>query len=228
MTADPNLTPLAGGELRRAAGALAKAEGSARPVAIDIAILPPAHVSERAIALSAALAAAESQGLLLGADRLPHITLTQQFVPVEHLDSLIAQVDRVVRGHAPLRLRVTGGGIGGSSVWMSIERTPALVGLHERLLQAAEAFEVEDGGVSAFVGDDARERDVRWVREFRRESSFDRFAPHITLGHAAAPPEVEPMDFVAATIALCHLGRHCTCRRIIRAWNLELTKADDD
>jgi hypothetical protein len=111
---------------------------------------------------------------------------------------------------------------------MSIERTPALVGLHERLLQAAEAFEVEDGGVSAFVGDDARERDVRWVREFRRESSFDRFAPHITLGHAAASPEVEPMDFVAATIALCHLGRHCTCRRIIRAWNLELTKAIDD
>jgi hypothetical protein len=56
---------------------------SAPQDAIDIAILPPADVSARAIALSAALPADESQGLLLGVDRLPHITLTQQFVPFE-------------------------------------------------------------------------------------------------------------------------------------------------
>ena len=76
------------------------------------------------------------------------------------------------------------------------------------------------GDASAFFGEDARDRDVRWVRDFRRESSVDRFTPHITLGHASEPPTVEPMEFVATTIAVCHLGRFCTCQQIIRAWHL--------
>ena len=188
------------------------------PLAIDIAILPPADVSARAIALSAALPAEESQGLLLGADRLPHITLTQQFVPSESLDSFLAQLDRVLGDRQPIRVHVTGGGKGSNSVWMAIERTPALANLHAQLLQASEPFEVPTGDASAFVGEDARDRDVRWVREFRRESSFARFMPHITLGHASEPPTVEPIEFVATTIAVCHLGRFCTCRRILREW----------
>jgi len=120
----------------------------------------------------------------------------------------------------PLHLHVTGGGKGSNSVWMSIEPSPELVTLHEQLLQAAEPFEVTTGDSSAFFGDDARDRDVRWVREFRHESSFDLFTPHITLGHASNPPAIEPMSFVATTVAVCHLGRFCTCRRIVRAWNL--------
>jgi hypothetical protein len=136
------------------------------------------------------------------------------------LHQAIAQVDRVLRSQQPVPLRVTGGDRGSNSVWMAIERTPALVRLHERLLDATAAFGAADGDGSAFVDGDARDRDVRWVREFRRESSFARFRPHITLGHAAEPPFVEPCDFVATRIAVCHLGRFCTCRRIIRAWEL--------
>ena len=188
-------------------------------IAIDIAILPPADVSARAIALSAALPADGSQGLRLGVDRLPHITLTQQFVPFESLDPLLAQLDRLLRDCEPVSLRVTGGGKGSHSVWMTIERTPALTNLHAQLLQTAEPFEVTTGDAASFFGGDARDRDVRWVREFRRESSFDRFTPHITLGHASEPPTVEPMEFVATTIAVCHLGRFCACQRIIRAWH---------
>jgi 2'-5' RNA ligase len=188
--------------------------------AIDIAILPPADVSARAITLSAALPADQSQGLLLGADCLPHITLTQQFIPSESLDQFLAQVEYVLQDRQPIRVQVTGGGKATNAVWLSIERSPQLVNLHEQLLQAAESFEVTTGDATAFFGEDAREPDVRWVREFRRQSSFDRFTPHITLGHASEPPAVEPMAFIATTIAVCHLGRFCTCRRIIRAWRI--------
>lgn len=187
-------------------------------IAVDLAILPPSDVAARAIHLSAGLPANESQGLLLSAECLPHITLTQQFVRTETLDSLNAALDDVLRDRTPLPLRVTGGGKGSNAVWMTIERTAPLVTLHETLLRVTEAFEVEDGDAAAFVGGDARDRDVTWVRQFRRESSFDRFTPHITLGHAAEPPIVEPMEFVATTVALCQLGRFCTCQRILRAW----------
>lgn len=189
-------------------------------IAIDIAILPPPEIADLAVALSAALPAGEAQGLLLGADPLPHITLTQQFVSVAALDDFIAQVDRVLRDQEPLPVQVTGGGKGSNSVWMSIAPARPLIGLHEQLLRATEAFETATGNASAFFGEDARDRDVRWVRDFRRESSFDRFTPHITLGQASRPPVVESVDFVATTIAACHLGRFCTCRRVIRAWDL--------
>jgi 2'-5' RNA ligase len=189
-------------------------------IAIDIAILPPPDMTARAIALSASLPAHESQGLLLGRDYLPHATLTQQFVRVDALDQVIAHVDRVLRDRTPLPLHVTGGGKGSNSVWIAIERTQPLVRLHEDLMGATESFERSDGDETAFFGPDARDRDVSWVRGFRRESSFDRFTPHITIGHSAQPPDVEPMEFIATTIAVCHLGRFCTCRRIIREWAL--------
>jgi 2'-5' RNA ligase len=190
--------------------------------AIDVAILTPPEIAARAIALSAALPAAESQGLRLGPAHLPHVTLLQQFVRIEDLDAVIDRVDALLRGLAPFRLHVSGGGRGSSSVWMAVERTAPLVDLHERLMDATEAFDVEDGNAAAFYAADARDRDVQWVREFRRESSFAKFTPHITLGHASAPPEVEPMDFVATSVAVCHLGRFCTCRHVIRAWDLRL------
>jgi 2'-5' RNA ligase len=188
--------------------------------AVDIAILPPPDVSQRAVALSAGLPLEESQGLQLGPEYLPHITLTQQFISRDALDEAIAHVDVVLRDQQPLSLRVVGGARGSNSVWMAIERTAEIVQLHERVLHATTAFETADGDASAFFGVDARERDVRWVREFRRESGFARFTPHITIGHASAPPFVEPIDFVATRIAMCHLGRFCSCRRIIREWDL--------
>ena len=65
-------------------------------------------------------------------------------------------------------------------------RTADLVSLHVQLLRAIAPFEVQDGDATAFFGEDARDRDVRWVREFAGESSVARFTPHITLGHAAS------------------------------------------
>jgi len=190
-------------------------------VAIDIAILPPDEVARRAIELSAALPDRESQGLRLGADMLPHVTLLQQFVLADELPSLLDGADRVLRECGPVRLYITGGGKGsGRSVWMALDRGDPVVDLHERLLHAAAAFDAADGGPSAFFNGDARERDVRWVRDYRRASSGAAFMPHITLGHAEAPPKVEPIDFVATTVAACHLGRFCTCQRVIRAWEL--------
>ena len=192
-------------------------------IAIDIAILPPPLVSRLAIELSAALPKEESQGLLLGGDDyLPHITLLQQFVAVDALTTFFDRLGDVVRQARPVTLRLTGGGMGSSSIWMSIERTPALVDLHTRVLDAALPFDGERGDVSAFFGHDARDRDVQWVTSYRTSSSGPSFQPHITLGHAVRPPAIARFDFEATTVAACHLGRFCSCRRVLREWPLRL------
>lgn len=190
-------------------------------LALDVAILPPADVRRRAIQLSAALPDTDFEGLRLDEAHLPHVTLTQQFVRAGDLDRIGERLDLVLRTQPPIGVHVTGGGgTRASTVWMAIARTDALASLHERLMEALREFEEAGGGPAAFVDDDARLADVAWVAGYRVKSSFLSYAPHITLGHAGEPPRIEPFTFDAATVAACHLGRFCTCRRVLRQWEL--------
>jgi 2'-5' RNA ligase len=189
-------------------------------VALDVAILPPREVRDLAIRLNQSLPPSQSKGLTLDAERLPHITLTQQFVRATELESALGQVDEVLRSQRPLGLRVTGGGTAGSSVWLAVGRAAPLLDLHERLMDALHAFEQQMGSRAAFYEQDARPRDVLWVSTYRAKASFLGFTPHITLGHASRPPTVDAFSFTATTVAACQLGRFCTCRRVLRRWRL--------
>jgi len=190
-------------------------------LALDVAILPPAEVRDRAIALNAALPAADFQGLRLDEAHPPHVTLTQQFVRTADLDRAFERLDRVLRGHPPLTLPVTGGGkTFSSAVWMAIAPTDALTSLHERLMEALKDFEHVGGGSAPFVDGNPRMGDIAWVNGYRLQSSFLAWNPHITLGHASEPPVIEPFTFEATTVAACHLGRFCTCQRVLREWEL--------
>ena len=189
-------------------------------LAIDVAILPPPEVQTAAVALGAGLPAAESKGLRLDEAHLPHVTLTQHFVRRDDLDLALERVDSVLRSCPPVTIRVTGGGQGSHAVWMAVERTPELMALHERLMDGMIGLERPTGDRAAFHDADARDADVRWVAAFRVASSFEAFTPHLTLGHAARPPAIEPFSFEATTVAACHLGAFCTCRRVLRPWAL--------
>ena len=190
-------------------------------LALDVAILPPREVADRAVRASEALPASESRGLTLDSGRLPHVTLTQQFVHVEELDAIYGRLDEVLRSHPPLSLTVTGGGRGGSAVWLEVEKSPELVQLHERLMETLRGFEQASGTAAAFVDGDARVGDVIWVTGYRLKSALHAYTPHITLGHAKRAPHVEPFTFEATTVAACHLGRFCACRGVLRRWELE-------
>ena len=190
-------------------------------LALDVAILPSPEVADRAIRSSAALPPAESHGLLLDDEHLPHITLTQQFVRIEELDAICDRLEGVLRGHPPLSLQVTGGGHGGSSVWMDVEKSEALLALHEQLMETLRGFERPGGTAAAFVDGDARVGDVMWVTGYRLKSSLHAYTPHITLGHAREAPRIDPFLFEATTVAACHLGRFCSCRRVLRRWTLK-------
>jgi hypothetical protein len=177
-------------------------------------------VSKRAIELSAALPAAHSHGLRLDDDRLPHITLTQQFVQKQDIDDVLAKIESTITNYDTLHLNVTGPGRGQSSVWMAIAPALDLVELHRELMDALHDLERPDGTSAAFVDGDARSADVAWVAGFRSASSYAAFRPHITLGHSSTLPAIEPLAFDASTIAACHVGKFCTCRRVLRRWEL--------
>ena len=85
--------------------------------------------------------------------------------------------------------------------------------VRDKQLSAAEVTE-------AVLRRETAHRDVQWVTGYRTSSSGPSFQPHITLGHAVRPPAIEPFDFEATTVAACHLGRFCSCRRVLRTYDL--------
>ena len=119
-----------------------------------------------------------------------------------------------------LTLNVNGSGKSGHTIWMAIERSAAIASLHEQVMDALRGYERPGGTAAAFVDGDARVGDVLWVTGYRLKSSFGAFTPHITLGHGDDAPDIAPFTFVADTVAACHLGRFCTCRRALRTWEL--------
>ena len=192
-------------------------------IALDVAVLPPPEIRDLARAVSADLARQrEPGGLVLDDTHLPHITLTQQFVRREELEPAFERIDEVLRGWPPIPLMVTGAVKSGHSAWLALERTPAIVDLHEKLMEALRGFERPGGTAAAFYQGDARVGDVVWVTGYRLKSSFGAFTPHITLGTQAAnePPHIDAMRFDATVVAACHLGRFCSCRAVLRNWSL--------
>ena len=189
-------------------------------LALDVALLLPPDARAVAIRLSESLPPAESHGLLLDPDHVPHITLTQQFVRVDEVGVVLEHIDETLRGQQPVTVQVSGGGKSGSSVWMAVERTAEIASLHERLMESLRGLERPGGTGSAFFEGDARVGDIAWVTSYRLKSSLGSYNPHVTLGHAAMPPAITPFAFQAATVAACHLGRFCSCRKVLRSWDL--------
>lgn len=120
-----------------------------------------------------------------------------------------------------------------------IEKTEALQLLHEEVMQRLAPYFSYDVTAdmifsrfprSGVPAPEAGESTLLWIKKYPEKSSFENFFPHITIGYgeiedysfgsaARCPVDREagslPMRFSASKLALCHLGNHCTCRKIL-------------
>jgi 2'-5' RNA ligase len=191
-------------------------------IAVDVALLLPDEVAALAVRINREFPAGEAEDLILDDDHLPHLTLVQQFVQGSRLNGLIGEVEAIVSRKPALRLDVSGLEKLGSTVVLAVSRTPELQRLHGALMEALAGFEKGLGGHESFHsnGKGPRERDVQYVTNFRARSAFDNYSPHITLGHGETSTRVEAFSFDADHVAVCHLGRFCTCRIVFADWKL--------
>lgn len=189
-------------------------------IAVDIALLLPEPIARHCRALNARLTP-PPDGFRFDATHLPHVTLVQLFVRPDHLANLTTTVDRVLTGHHAIPLRTTTLAHGATATTLGLGPQPRLEAVHRALADAVHPLTspAEPGG---FVADDdgPREADVAWVATFRERSSYARFDPHVTLGIGRLDASPPTRSFVADRVALCQLGRYCTCQRVLASWSL--------
>ena len=201
---------------------IAEAEVSGSVVlALDLAILLPHKFQQKVLRLNANLLPPPS-GFRFDSTHLPHVSLVQQFVALDRLDHFIRQTTTLLHNVRPIELRPNGPRSGRTTATLIIERTTALAELHSHLMDQLLQFAVESGNTSAFLSDQEQPRssDVRWVTTFRNEAAYDLFDPHVTLGVGSVPPRLPQTNVLATRLAVCHLGRFCTCRRVFAEWSL--------
>ena len=158
-------------------------------------------------------------------DCLPHISLAMGCIDqpdIGHIGGIL----REIAGNCTVgRLMVAGIHVGASSTGkrvsaFQIEASDSLQSLHEEVMQKVGPYLSYDVASDMLIGSEASESTLLWIRNYPRKSSFKDFFPHITIGYGEMPDFPSPVQFFPSRLALCHLGNHCTCRKVLVSWVL--------
>jgi len=197
-------------------------------IAVDAVLLPSEEIAARAIEANQELQKQCRDKIIL--DRttcLPHISLDMGCINTRDIDNIGPLLRELAEKHRPGTLISTGIHVGtkpdGEKVSvLSLEKTDALQTLHEEVMRRFEPYFSHDVTAEMVLSPPpASESTLRWIREYQEKASFDRFFPHITLGYGQLSEFPFPEKFTAERLALCHLGNHCTCKKILTSARLQ-------
>jgi len=190
--------------------------------AVDIALLPDEAMTDKAIKANVELVRKYNSEIVLDKSNcLPHISLVMGCLE----DSDIGAAGKVLKEIAEqnpmgklkvISVQVTENTNGEKVSAFKVESTPQLQATHERASQELERYFSYDVTKDMICGGNAvAETTLLWIKNYREQSSFEKFSPHITIGYGQAEALARPIEFRASRLALCHLGNHCTCRKVL-------------
>jgi 2'-5' RNA ligase len=197
-------------------------------IAVDIVLLPDNAMTAQAIKVNAALDPTTGSRIALdGKTCLPHITLAMGCIEPSAVEMIQSDLQTTAEALPVGDLTVTGVVISLDSrneqvSAFALAMTPALRALHERVMETMQTHATYDVTAEMLWGDEeVSPTSLRWISTFREKAAFGAFFPHITLGYGMVNETMRfPMAMTASKLAVCHLGNHCTCRRVLAAVTL--------
>lgn len=191
-------------------------------IAVDVVLLPDRAMTEWATAINRELVRQSGSAIALSETTcLPHISLAMGCLDEGDTDSILAVLQRLAKETRVKRLNATGilvstNSRGEQTSLLEIERTDDLRALHEAVMQEVEPLFSYDVTKGMIADGAAAESTLEWIRNYPQKAAFERFSPHITLGYGPARTEGSfPIPFAVSRLALCHVGNHGTCHRVL-------------
>lgn len=195
-------------------------------LAVDIVILPPDPIIELAINANRNLLAGNPEGIVLGQARnVPHISLLMGGIASDLIDDATEVLRAISKKNPTLHLFISGLDSRESGqhnvISFDIERSNELATLHETIVNEFSPLLTQDATEEDFNDPSPiAKSSINWVNRFIPDACLDKFWPHITLGFGDYKGGFRPLRFEASRLALCHLGNHCTCSRILEEFSL--------
>ncbi len=191
-------------------------------IAVDIALLPSDEMADEVIEANRGLSQAAGGKIVLNkADCLPHISLAMGCIDEENIGEIEKILRDAAKEHFPRELKAVGVYIGTGTAGEKvsayyIEKTQTLQLLHEQVMNRLSPYFTYEVTADMLLTPPAvEESTLLWIKHFAVQSSFDRFVPHITIGFGSVRALDRRIKFAPSRLALCHLGNHCTCRKIL-------------
>ena len=196
-------------------------------IAVDVVLIPSEEMTDTAIEANRKLSKKNPDKIVLDREKsLPHISLAMGCIDQRK----IADIEIILRKIAeklPIRfLNIvnihTHTNITGEKVSvLQIENTDRLQSLHEQVMTSMKPYFSYDVTADMLLSDGTvGESTLQWIKNYPAESGYENFFPHITLGYGEIRLESLPARFNVSKIALCRLGNHCTCRKVLAAAEL--------
>jgi 2'-5' RNA ligase len=195
--------------------------------AVDVVLLPDEVMTGEAIEANAELVRNFGKKIVLNKkDCLPHISLAMGCIDEKDVVSVEVILQSIAKECSLGDLKVLGVEVSENSAGekvsaFEVEETKELQSLHETVMESLEPYLGRDVTAEEVNDEEVAETTLSWIKNYREESSFAKFFPHITIGYGELdnlPPF--PIKFAASRLALCHLGNHCTCRRVLASVEL--------
>ncbi|MFH1881745.1 MAG: hypothetical protein ABIL62_03415 [Planctomycetota bacterium] len=204
-------------------------------IAVDVVLLPSEEMADKAIEANKELLKQCPDKIVLDKEScLPHISLAMGCINKRDIADIEKILQAIAKQSSLGQLSAIGIHTGTNSTGeqvsvLQIERTEALQLLHEEVMQRlAPYFNYDVTADMVLSPPMASESTLAWIKNYSEKSSFEKFSPHITIGYGeinnfSFPPQgvLWTIKFTASKLALCHLGNHCTCRRILASAELK-------
>jgi len=190
-------------------------------IAIDVLLEPDQTMVDKASAFNSRLRADYPQGYSLDATHAPHVTLLQRFIRVSDFDAVTTAVTTVLLTERATDLSLKAQGFvyvpsqGVAVTLLAVERTPELVRLQQKVVDAVAPFAVSGGTSAAFVDTPPDGDIVPYVETFVPKASGPNYFPHVTVGVATESfvkrLKAEPFEaftFKPKDVAIYQLGNY--------------------
>jgi 2'-5' RNA ligase len=191
-------------------------------ITVDAVALPSEAMVDKAIEANRELVRQGSDKIVLDKQNcLPHISLAMGCIDQKELIDIEKVLQAIAARYGVQELEVVGVGVGTNAVGekmsvFQVEKTAALQSLHEEVMRSLKPYFRYDATADMVLSPPrVEESTLLWVRNYAGKAAFERFFPHITIGYGESGGFSFPMKFTASRLALCHLGNHCTCRKVL-------------
>jgi 2'-5' RNA ligase len=178
-------------------------------------------MTDKAIKATTELVKKYGERIVLNRDHcLPHISLAMGCVDEKDIKAVGTILKAIAHTTSLTQLEVIGirtstNSLGEQVSVFEVAKTAELQLLHEKVAEGLGAYLSYDVTADMLYNPaQVTDSTLLWIANYREESSFTKFFPHITIGYGQIEGGQFPIAFGVSKLALCHLGNHCTCRKI--------------
>ena len=197
-------------------------------IAVDVVLLLSKGMTNHAIEANKGLLKQCADRIILDKENcLPHISLAMGCIDERDITNIEKILQKIAEKYHPGQLSIPGINIGTNSLGekvssFEVEKTERLLSLHGEVMQRMTPYFSHDVTAEmVFYPSKAGESTLLWIKNYPEKSALENFFPHITIGYGQVDDLSFTAEFTASKLALCHLGNHCTCRKVLAAAELE-------